>query len=81
AIHRAQTASPDARRRRHGKTLAYIWVRSVYRPQIGTLVAEKDVPTSRINVMNAFQTGQPTIAMGSAMIQLLAVFLAGSRAI
>ena len=33
AIHRAQTASPDARRRRHGKTLAYIWVRSVYRPQ------------------------------------------------
>jgi hypothetical protein len=31
--------------------------------------------------MNAFQTGQPTIAMGSAMIQLLAVFLAGSRAI
>ncbi|MBY0227576.1 MAG: hypothetical protein K2Q28_17390, partial [Hyphomicrobium sp.] len=40
AIHRAQTASPDARRRRHGKTLAYIWVRSVYRPRLAGIRLE-----------------------------------------
>src|SRR3546814_20794618 len=33
AIVRPQAASPDARRRRSGETLAYIWVRSMYRPQ------------------------------------------------
>src|SRR3546814_868724 len=32
AIVRPQAASPDARRRRSGETLAYIWVRSMYRP-------------------------------------------------
>ena len=34
AIAGPQAASPDARRRRPGETLAYIWVRSMYRPQI-----------------------------------------------
>ncbi|WP_420228687.1 MULTISPECIES: hypothetical protein [Sphingobium] len=42
AIVRPQAASPDARRRRSGETLAYIWVRSMYRPRSADAGTRRD---------------------------------------
>lgn len=46
-IGSTQATSPDSRRRRSGKTLAYIWVRSMYRPLIGVNPTVKELFVDR----------------------------------